>query len=70
MDKETWFNLAVSILLGELKACVKNPERKAKLKPAMLKIAATIFALWNDDGNFAEVVEARSQYESAKFKRL
>lgn len=70
MDKDFWFDLAVSTVLREIKASVKNPERKAKLRPAMLKIAATIFALWNDDGSFAEAVEARASYENQKLRGL
>lgn len=66
MDKDFWLNLAVTTILMELKAVVKNQERKDRLKGAMLKIASTIFAIWGDDPGFEDSLFAKAEFEKSK----
>ncbi len=47
-----FFDFAISTILTTLRLAVKNPARKAQLKSVMLKIAASIFAVWPDDPDF------------------
>lgn len=61
-----WLNLGISAVLQALYDSVKNPVSKAKLKPAMLKIAATIHAIWADDKSFQDMLDARVDYQKAK----
>jgi len=61
-----WFEIGVTAVLTALKASIKNPAKKDAIRPAMLKIASTILALWNDDPGFNESLEARKGYELSK----
>lgn len=55
-----FFDFAISTILTTLRLAVKNPKRKAELKAVMLKIAASIFAVFPDDPDF--------DLQSASFK--
>lgn len=46
------FDFAISTILTTLRLAVKNEARKAQLKAVMLKVAATIFAIWPNDPDF------------------
>lgn len=63
-----WFDLAVTIILSAVKDAVKNPEKKAVLRPAMLKVASMIVALW-DDAAFHSDLELRTDYERSKMNK-
>lgn len=58
-----WFDFALSIVLTTLRGAVKNKKRKTELRAAMLKLAATINALYADDSAWAEDVRL---YKSRK----
>lgn len=47
-----FFDIGISAILTALRSAVKNEQRKAQLKAVMLKIAASIFAIWPDDPDF------------------
>lgn len=68
MDNSFWLQIGISVVLNALKDSIKNPVKKAALKPAMIKIASTILAIWNDEPNFEETVHAKRDYELAKMK--
>lgn len=68
MDNSFWLQVGISVVLNALKDSIKNPVKKAALKPVMIKIASTIMAVWNDDPGFEEVVHSKRDYELAKIK--
>lgn len=41
-----WLDFGISIVLTALRGAVKNEQRKRELRAAMLKLAATIHAIW------------------------
>ena len=45
-------NMGITTVLTAIKQSVKNPEKKATLKKAMLKIRNSINALYADDPDF------------------
>jgi len=55
-----FFDFAISTILTTLRLAVKNEQKKAQLKAVMLKIAATIFAVFPNDPDF--------DLQSASFK--
>lgn len=46
------FDLGISAILTALRESFKNAQRRAKLKAVMLKIAASIQAVYQDDPDF------------------
>ncbi len=68
MDKDFWFQMGVTAILTALRDSFKSEPAKAKLKPAMLKIAGVIFALWGEDTQFEDAVFARAEYEREKMR--
>lgn len=63
-----WLEIGITAVLTALRDAVKNPEKKVRLKPAMLKIGATILAVWSDDSQFDELLYAKAAYEKSKLK--
>jgi len=61
-----WLEIGITAVLTALRDAVKNPEKKAKLRPAMLKIGATILAVWYGDPQFDEALYAKASYEKSK----
>ena len=61
-----WFEIGVTAVLTALKASIKNPVKRDSIRPAMLKIASVILALWADDPVFTAALEARKDYELSK----
>jgi len=47
-----WVDMALAIVFSVLKQVVKNPERKAALKRALLKLRNTIDAAYAGDADF------------------
>lgn len=45
-------NLGISFVLTALAGAIKNPDKKASLRRAMLKIATAIQAIYGDDPAF------------------
>jgi len=67
-----FFDFAVSTVLTSLRLAVKNEARKAQLKSVMLKIAASIFAIWPDDPDFditGASFKAKVKKEAASLKK-
>ena len=48
-----FFDMAVSVVLTVLKEVIKNKEKKAEVRKAMLKISNSIAAAYADDQDFA-----------------
>lgn len=48
-----WLEMALSVLFATLKQIIKNPEKKADVKKAMLKLRNTIDVAYGDDTDFA-----------------
>lgn len=69
MEQGFWVEFGVTAVLSALKASIKNRAKKDSIRPAMLKIASTILALWSDDPDFAVALEARRGYELSKISR-
>lgn len=64
-----FLDFAISTILTTLRLSFKNPERKAKLKSVMLKIQATIQAVFGDDPDFdlkSSAFQAKVLKESRK----
>lgn len=61
-----WVDFAISILLTTLRGAVKNEQRKAELRAAMLKVAATIQAIWGTDEDFQILLEHKTKTERDK----
>lgn len=64
-----FLDFAISTILTTLRLSFKNPQRKAKLKSAMLKIQATIQAVFGDDPDFnlqSDSFQAKVLKESRK----
>lgn len=66
MNEYFWIDLAVTTILSALKSSIKNPASKARLRPVMLKLAATINVLWQDDDSFAEDLAGKTEFERVK----
>lgn len=66
MGENFFFDLAVTTILSMLKASIKNPATKERIKPAMLKIASVIMALWGDDVFFNDQLTAKTDIEKSK----
>lgn len=61
-----WLDFAISIILTTLRGAVKNEQRKRELRAAMLKLAATIHAIWGQDDEFMILLEHKTKTERAK----
>lgn len=61
-----WLPLAVTVVLQAVKDSVKNPVRKARLRPTMLKVGAVICAVFGDDENFMAELDLKARSEKAK----
>lgn len=48
-----FLGMAISVLLSTLKEIVKNKEKKAEMKKAMLKVSRAINTVYGDDPDFA-----------------
>lgn len=65
------FDIGISAILTALREAIKNATRRAQLKAVMLKIAASIFAVWPEDPEFAPTsasFQAKVKKESASLK--
>jgi UDP-N-acetyl-D-mannosaminuronic acid transferase (WecB/TagA/CpsF family) len=51
------FDLGISAVLSALKQAVKNPERKAAIRRAMLKVYTQIGIVFAADSDFAQAAE-------------
>lgn len=61
-----WLEIGITAVLSALKQSIKNPVKRDSIRPAMLKIASTILALWGDDKTFLESLSAKTDYERSK----
>lgn len=61
-----WFDFGFSIVFSALKGAVKNEGRKVTLRAAMLKLAAMIHVIWQDDAEFAGDLQRRISSEQKK----
>lgn len=61
-----WLDFGISIVLTALRGAVKNEQRKQQLRAAMLKIAATIQAVYGLDDEFQILLEHKTRIERAK----
>ena len=67
--QELWIEFGITALLQALYASFKNASAKAKLRPVMIKIGATILAVWKDDEAFETELYSRADYQFAKLSR-
>lgn len=61
-----WFDFGISIVLTALRGAVKNEQRKQQLRAAMLKVAATIQAVYGMDDEFQILLDHKTRIERAK----
>jgi len=61
-----WLDFGISVVLSALRGAVKNEQRKQQLRAAMLKIAATIQAVYGLDDEFQILLEHKTKTERAK----
>jgi phage tail sheath gpL-like len=54
MDKEFLIGMGISLVLTALRGGVTNPELKAQIKSAILKVYKAIKVTYADDPDFAE----------------